>query len=362
LCIIRVIQPIRGGVIMPARVVKGDFDGLAKLAKVFAGEAQTAQQSYDRLKQQVEVLRGGDWSGKGAKAFYREMDGMVLTAFARLQKAMEGGDGAVRRASKILQDAEDEASRLFAQIAAMGVAALGGGAAATAGAGAAGGSGRGAGGSGAGGGLSPEATLIGDLLNALNTAGGAAGLFGKLKGAERILAIAESTSMKGALAILSGAKEALDASGRGVSSVGAGIDGAIGAVASILGKPVEGVVGLVHNVTDAISPGAGRYTAVLNDAMPTNVGKSLATGTVDTVDALVRGDYKQLALHHDQNLDGKYGEVVRGYAIAADSIGALVTGDSARLNKISDLASGGKLGPLAEFGDWLGGKVYDWTH
>jgi len=61
-------------------------------------------------------------------------------------------------------------------------------------------------------------------------------------------------------------------------------------------------------------------------------------------------------------MDGKYGEVVRGYAIAADSIGALVTGDSRRLNQLSDMAAGGKLGKPAQFGDWLGGKIYDWTH
>jgi hypothetical protein len=40
----------------------------------------------------------------------------------------------------------------------------------------------------------------------------------------------------------------------------------------------------------------------------------------------------------------------------------LVTGDSRRLNQLSDMAAGGKLGKPAQFGDWLGGKIYDWTH
>lgn len=347
---------------MPARVIRGDFDGLASTARIFAGQAQAAGGTLRKLKGQIETLRSGGWVGKGAKAFYGEMDGLVLPALVQLEKAMSGADQLLRQADKIIHGAEDEVTRLFGQGGGGGAgAAAGGGGAGAAGGGGSGG-GAGGGGAGGGGGLSPEGQLISDLLNAITTAGGVPGLFKGLKGAERIFAIADSTAMKGVMGILSGAKEALDASGRGVSGPAAAVDGAIGAVASILSKPLEGAVGLIHNVTDAISPGAGKYTAVLNDAMPTNVGKSLAVGTVDTVDALVRGDYNQLARHHDQNMDGKYGEVVRGYAIAADSIGAMVTGDSRRLNQLSDLAAGGKLGKPAQFGDWLGGKIYDWTH
>jgi len=347
---------------MPARIVRGDFDGLANVARTFAGQAQAAQGSHRKLKGQIETLRSGGWVGKGAKAFYREMDGLVLPAFAQLENAMTGADQLLRRADKILHGAEDDVTRLFGEGGGDGAGAGGGGGGGGAPGGGGSGGGAGGGGGGGGAGLSPEGQLVSDLLNAITTASGVPGLFKSLKGAQRIFAIADSTTMKGVMGILSGAKEALDASGRGVSNAAAGVDGAIGAVASILSRPLEGAVGLIHNVTDAISPGAGKYTAVLNDVMPTNVGKSLAVGTVDTVDALVRGDYNQLARHHDQNMDGKYGEVVRGYAIAADSIGALVTGDSRRLNQLSDMAAGGKLGKPAQFGDWLGGKIYDWTH
>jgi WXG100 family type VII secretion target len=345
--------------------VRGDYDGLTNVAKIFAGQAQTSRQSSQRLKRQVEQLRSGDWAGKGAKSFYQEMDSVVLPAYRRLEEAMSGADQILKRVSKAIHDAEDEATRLFGQGGGGGAGGAGGGAAGGGAAGgvAGGGAGTGAGaGGGGGGGLSAEGQLVSDLLNAITTAHGAANLFGSLKGGERIFAIADSTPMKGVMAALSGIKESVDAYGRGVSIPAAGVDGAIGAVASILSQPYEGAVGLIHNVTNAISPTAGKYTAVLNDVMPTNVGKSLAVGTVDTVDALIRGDYGQLARHHDQNLSGQYGEVVRGYAIAADSIGAMVTGDQRRLNQLSDMAAGGKLGPLAEFGDWLGGKMYDWTH
>jgi hypothetical protein len=93
--------------------------------------------------------------------------------------------------------------------------------------------------------------------------------------------------------------------------------------------------------------------------MPMNVATSITTGSIDTVDAVVRGDWDQLARHHDQNLAGDYGEVVRGYAIGFDALGAWVNGDSSRLGEISNMAADGRLGPLAEFGDWLGGATYD---
>jgi WXG100 family type VII secretion target len=338
---------------VPAPVVRGDYDGLAQAAKVFNGEAQRAHASFSRLKREIEELRSGRWIGKGAKAFYQEMDSLVLPAFNQLEKAMAGGDQLLSRASKAIHDAEEETTRLFGQ---------GAGGAAGDGAGAGASAGGGAGGTAGSAGLSPEGKLISDLLKALTTSRSAAKLFSSLKGGERILAIAGSTSLKAFSAGLTGIQQALSAVDRGVSNTAAGVDGAIGAVASWFGSPVGSAIGVIHNVTDAISPGAGKYTAILNDVRPTNVAKNLAQGTVDTVDALYRGDYSQLARHHDQNLNGQYGEVVRGYAIAADSIGAVVTGDSRRLNQLSDMAAGGKLGPLAKAGDWLGGKIYDWTH
>jgi hypothetical protein len=294
-------------------------------------------------------LQGGDWIGKGATAFYREMDGDVLPALKRLSSAMETANRVTRQISQIMTHTDEEISRLLRAMDPGGTGAASPGLAA-------------ASASGGGEGLSDEAKLARDLLAAAKAAGTAATLASAFRGAARIAKIAKSTTFGRLMAGVDGVIEFLDAKGRGVSTGAAAVDGTIAAGLGLLSNPVEAVVGLVHSVTSAISPDAGKYTAIINDVMPTNVAKGLATGTVDTVDALIRRDYNQLIKHHDQNLNGKYGEVIRGYAIGADALGALVTGDNRALNRLSDAAADGRLGPLAKAGDWLGGAVYDLLH
>ena len=59
----------------------------------------------------------------------------------------------------------------------------------------------------------------------------------------------------------------------------------------------------------------------------------------------------------DQQLQGKYGTVVQGYAMVGTTLSAAVSADSKTLNRLSDDAASGRLGPLAEFGDWLGDGI-----
>lgn len=335
---------------MPAPRVRGDYDALSKIAQGFARQASALEQINRQLMEREATLHSGDWVGKGATAFYREMDGEVMPAMKRLAAALSSASQVTRQIVQILQAAEQEAARVFR------VDGVAGGVGASAGSG--------AGSSGAGGaaGPSPGVSLFRDLLGALSAGGTAADLLAHLPGGQRIAAIVGATSFKYSLAGIDGMAEFMDAQGRGVSTAASGIDGAIAGGFGYFSGPVGNVVGLVHGVTEAISPGAGKYTAIVNDVMPMNVGSALSRGTVDTVDAAIRGDWSQLARHHDQNMAGDYGEVVRGYAIGFDALGAWVTGDSGRLGQISNMAADGSLGPLAEFGDWLGGATYDLFH
>lgn len=93
--------------------------------------------------------------------------------------------------------------------------------------------------------------------------------------------------------------------------------------------------------------------------MPDQVAGKLISNAVHTYDALIRGDTDRVIQQQERLLNGEYGEVLRGYAMATETVGALITGDDDALNNISEAAAAGKLGPVAEFGDWLGGKVYD---
>jgi hypothetical protein len=208
------------------------------------------------------------------------------------------------------------------------------------------------------------------FLKAVDAAHKGAGALAKiLPAGERVTRIVDGLGFRVAGSSIGGLIAGMDAAERGVSTPAAVVDGVAAGAIDFSGVfssgrtgIVSAVVGVVHGVTSAISPEAGKYTAIAADVMPGQVAEKIAVGAIDTADALIRGDTGQLVKHHQQNLDGKYGEVIRGYAIGAEAIGAVVTGDSRALNNLSDAAASGKLGPVAEFGDWLGGAVYDIFH
>lgn len=98
---------------MTAPRIRADHDQLARIASSFGREAQNTQRSLQRIKRQVDQLQGGDWIGKGAKAFYAEMDQDVLPALTRLTQALAQARVATAQISKIMQQAEEEAARLL---------------------------------------------------------------------------------------------------------------------------------------------------------------------------------------------------------------------------------------------------------
>lgn len=109
---------------MTAPKIRADHDSLAKIAQSFAREASNTQKSLRRIKQAMDTLQGGDWIGRGATAFYREMDGEVLPAVQRLHTALNQANRVTRQIAKILQEAEDEAARILGAI--LGGAAVAG--------------------------------------------------------------------------------------------------------------------------------------------------------------------------------------------------------------------------------------------
>jgi len=98
---------------MPAPRFRGDYDSLTKIAQGFAQHASRASQTNRSLTQTMNTLKGGDWIGKGATAFYKEMEGEVMPAMIRLAKALEASDRVTRQIGKLIKQAEDDASRLF---------------------------------------------------------------------------------------------------------------------------------------------------------------------------------------------------------------------------------------------------------
>jgi len=99
------------------------YEELTKIASAFDREADRLRQSFQQVLRTVEVLRGGDWVGQGAAAFFREMDSDVIPAMKRLPSALEAAGRTTRDIAQNTKDAEDEIVRLFAALFGLGSAA-----------------------------------------------------------------------------------------------------------------------------------------------------------------------------------------------------------------------------------------------
>jgi WXG100 family type VII secretion target len=95
--------------------VRADYDSLAAIARLFGQEAANARQTLRHLRRQMDVLQSGDWIGRGATAFYHEMNGAVLPSLQRLVIALETAERVAAKISQIMRAAEEEASTIIRQ-------------------------------------------------------------------------------------------------------------------------------------------------------------------------------------------------------------------------------------------------------
>lgn len=93
--------------------IQADYDELGNIANQFAQEASATEQLTNQIMSLVGELEGGGWIGRGADSFYAEMHDMVEPGLQRLARALEDASSAVKQASNILSQAEQEASSLF---------------------------------------------------------------------------------------------------------------------------------------------------------------------------------------------------------------------------------------------------------
>ena len=98
---------------MPSPKVRVDHESLRRIAGSFNRHADATQRLVDSLRSQLEVLKNGDWVGKGATQFYGEMDAHVMPAVQRLASALERSAAVTSQISGVMQQAEDDTARLF---------------------------------------------------------------------------------------------------------------------------------------------------------------------------------------------------------------------------------------------------------
>lgn len=98
---------------MPAATIKTDHDQLAKIGQTFSKASSAIAGVNRKIKSSQNTLEGGDWIGKGANAFFKEMNGDVNPAMKRLESALAEAARTTKQIAKIMKAAEDDSSRLF---------------------------------------------------------------------------------------------------------------------------------------------------------------------------------------------------------------------------------------------------------
>ena len=98
---------------MPSSKVRADYDQLKQISSMFNSQAEGCQAKIQRLKSDIETLRGGDWQGDGAKAFLREQDSEVMPSLNRLRQALAEAGKITAQLAQIMKQAEDESSSVF---------------------------------------------------------------------------------------------------------------------------------------------------------------------------------------------------------------------------------------------------------
>ncbi len=112
---------------MPAPRIRAEYDSLTKIEKTFARNADAVWETSRRIKQQVETLQSGDWTGRGASAFYEEVNSSVLPSMTGLGTAMEEAQQTTVDMIKLMRTTDEEMARLIHLMGDSGVAAASGG-------------------------------------------------------------------------------------------------------------------------------------------------------------------------------------------------------------------------------------------
>ena len=95
---------------MPAPRVRTDHTQLNQISQTFQREADQTKQMIQSIRRSMDVLQGGDWIGKGATAFYQEMQSSVMPSLQRLASALDAASKATRTIGQVMKQAEGEAS------------------------------------------------------------------------------------------------------------------------------------------------------------------------------------------------------------------------------------------------------------
>lgn len=122
---------------MGAPQILADYEQLSQIAKAFSKQSEAIESTTNRLSNKMDALQNGHWIGKGASAFYSEMENSILPSVKGLSEVLAMADRVARAIIKIMEESDEEAAsviQLFGEAGlagAVGAAATGATAAVT---------------------------------------------------------------------------------------------------------------------------------------------------------------------------------------------------------------------------------------
>jgi WXG100 family type VII secretion target len=96
--------------------IRFSYDEVKTIGSSFRNQEEEVKKTIGKLKNQTDKLREGDWIGEGATKFYSVMDGELLPALDRLQKAMAESGKVSDQLSQIFKDGEQGIEALWKSI------------------------------------------------------------------------------------------------------------------------------------------------------------------------------------------------------------------------------------------------------
>jgi WXG100 family type VII secretion target len=98
---------------MTTDIIQAHFEELEAVASRFGQQSSDGDELISRVRNGVKALETGGWKGSGAEAFFGEMYGTVVPSMQRLSLALNEARSLTLDVKHFLQEAEEEAARLF---------------------------------------------------------------------------------------------------------------------------------------------------------------------------------------------------------------------------------------------------------
>lgn len=98
---------------MAEDIIQVKYDQLEQLASHFGQASEDSLNLLSKTAHQLQALQNGGWQGKGAAAFYAEMDQTLFPALRRLIQALNEAQSVTLEIKQVIQQAEAEAANPF---------------------------------------------------------------------------------------------------------------------------------------------------------------------------------------------------------------------------------------------------------